>query len=154
MLEKALLIVSDKFHNFAERKDVITKSELYHLLQTGDVVLPSTRKIRLIPGQGFSQDSIDSILSLEKSAKNAGLFDFTLWHQLPQRASKQLTHKHKPENILISDPIRVNENTFDMSILIDEECEMMHDHQTGLHVQGMLLLEASRQGFLATNFYF
>jgi hypothetical protein len=40
-------------------------------------------------------------------------------------------------------------------MLIDEECEMMRDHQTGLHVQGMLLVEAARQAYLATmeSFY-
>jgi hypothetical protein len=37
-----------------------------------------------------------------------------------------------------------------MNVLIDENCEMMRDHQTGLHIQGMLLVEAARQAYLAT----
>lgn len=149
MLEKALLIVSDKFHNFAIHKNVITKSELYHLLNADNVALTETQKTRLIPGQGFSRAAISDILNLAETAKNAHLFDFSLWYRLPNRASKKLTHKHKPQNILVSVPIRQSDNQFNMNILIDEDCEMMHDHQTGLHVQGMLLLEASRQGYLA-----
>lgn len=149
MLDKALLIVSDKFHNFATRKDVITQSELYHLLSTDNAILPQTRNIRLIPGQGFSKDDIDDIIHLSKTSKNAHFFDFSLWYEIPERASQELTHKHKMENILISDPKRISDKCFNMSILIDENCEMMNDHQTGLHVQGMLLLEASRQGYLA-----
>jgi hypothetical protein len=149
MLDKALLIVSDQFHQFATRKDVMTTTQLYHLLNTEDVILPNTRSIRLIPGQGFSHNTITNLLNLAKTAKNAAHFDFSLWYNLPQRASKELTHKHKTENILVSTPTRASDTEFNMSILIDENCEMMNDHQTGLHVQGMLLLEASRQGYLA-----
>jgi hypothetical protein len=149
MLNKTLLIVSDKFHNFATRKDVITKSELYNLLQAENVVFPKKDPIYLIPGQGFSENDVKNILNLALSAKNASYFDFSMWQSLPKRASSQLTHKYKKENILISEPERVSCDEFSMNVLIDESCEMMRDHQTGLHVQGIILLEASRQGYLA-----
>ncbi len=149
MLDKTLLIVSDKFHNFATRKDVITKSELYNLLNSENVIFPGANKVRLIPGQGFSEEDINYILTLALSSKNSARFDFSMWYNMPKRASSELTHKHNKENILISEPNRLSEDEFSMSILIDESCEMMRDHQTGLHVQGILLLEASRQGYLA-----
>ncbi|ODS22784.1 hypothetical protein AB835_12185 [Candidatus Endobugula sertula] len=112
--------------------------------------LHHNKKIRLIPGQGFSDDAINSMLDLSKTVANASCFDFSLWNKLPKRASKKLTHKHKTENILISEPRQSSENEFLMEILIDEQGEMMRDHQTGLHVQGMLLVEAARQAYLAT----
>jgi hypothetical protein len=149
MLNKTLLIVSDKFHTFASRKDVITKSELYSLLQTKNVIFSKRDKIYLIPGQGFSENDVEGILNLALSAKNASHFDFSMWKSLPKRASSQLTHKYSKENILISEPERISCDEFSMDVLIDESCEMMRDHQTGLHVQGILLLEASRQGYLA-----
>ena len=149
MLNKTLLIVSDKFHNFASRKDVITRSEFYSLLQSKNVIFPKNDKIRLIPGQGFSENDVEYILKLALSTKNASHFDFSMWQRHPKRASSQLTHKHSQENILISEPERLSRDEFSMDILIDECCEMMRDHQTGLHVQGILLLEASRQGYLA-----
>jgi hypothetical protein len=149
MLEKTLLIVSDKFHHFTSRKDVITKAELYHLLTTENAIFSGAKKIRLIPGQGFSKDDVNNLLNMSKIARNASFFDFRLWRRLPERASKKITHKHKEENILISSPKRLSKDEFLSDILIDEECEMMNDHQTGLHVQGMILLEASRQAYLA-----
>ncbi len=150
MLPKTLLIVSDKFHNFATRPDVITISELYSLLSADNIKIPYSQKIILIPGQGFSRESINRVLALSVTAKNALSFNFNLWHKIPQRASSQLTHKHQEENILVSEPHRKSESTFEMDVLIDENCEMMRDHQTGLHIQGMLLVEAARQAYLAT----
>lgn len=38
-----------------------------------------------------------------------------------------------------------------MPLLIDERCELMADHQTGQHIQGMLLVEASRQAFIGVT---
>jgi hypothetical protein len=150
MLHKTLLIVSDKFHDFATRKDVITISELYNLLSSNNVSIPYSKKILLIPGQGFSEKQIEDILRLSSTTKNIASFDFSLWRNIPKRASTQLTHKQKKENILVSEPKRQSESIFNMNVLIDENCEMMRDHQTGLHIQGMLLVEAARQAYLAT----
>lgn len=150
MLEQIFLIVSDKFHNFATREDVITKSELYNLLDSESVIFPKKNIISLIPGQGFSEEDINNILKKSRTSKNSSHFDFSLWNNIPKRASKELTHKHNTENILISEPKRLTEDEFIMDVLIDENCEMMRDHQTGLHIQGMLLVEAARQAYLST----
>jgi hypothetical protein len=149
MINKTLLVVSDKFHHFSTRKDVITKSELHNLLNSKNIIFHKPTKTLLIPGQGFSEESSKDIKLLAYSSLNSAHFDFSMWDNMPKRASKQITHKYKDENILISDPHRQSTDSFSMNILINEDCEMMQDHQTGLHVQGILLLEASRQGFLA-----
>lgn len=150
MLHKTLLIVSDKFHDFANRNDVITISELYNLLSSKNITIPYKQKILLVPGQGFSEKQVKDILLLSRETNNTSSFDFSLWRNIPKRASTKLTHKQKIENILVSEPIRETESSFIMDVLIDENCEMMRDHQTGLHIQGMLLVEAARQGYLAT----
>ncbi len=46
---------------------------------------------------------------------------------------------------------KVNENLFSLPLLIDERCELMTDHQTGQHIQGMILVEACRQTFIAVT---
>ena len=150
MPHKTLLIVSDKFRDFATRKDVITISDLYNLLSSENIIIPYPQKVFLIPGQGFSEQQVNGILALASTKKNIASFDFSLWRKIPKRASTQLTHKQKTENILVSEPTRQSESTFNMDVLIDENCEMMRDHQTGLHIQGMLLVEAARQAYLAT----
>jgi hypothetical protein len=149
MLHKALLVVSDKFESFATRKDVITISALYNLLNANNISFTTLTKTRLIPGQGFSKKTLNEVLHMSKNSRNSNRFDFSMWYKIPIRASKALTHKHKDENILISDPQQSSFDTFSMNVLIDDQCEMMRDHQTGLHIQGVLLLEAARQGYLA-----
>jgi len=149
MLNKALLVVSDKFEKFATRKDVITISTLYNLLNADNISFSTPTKTHLIPGQGFSKETVNKVLDMYKNNKNHKNFDFSMWLKIPPRASKALTHKHKDENILISDPQQSSCETFSMDILIDDQCEMMRDHQTGLHIQGVLLLEAARQAYLA-----
>ncbi len=150
MLNKTLLIVSDKFHSFSNKNDVITISDLFNLLSSDTVLFPAPSKIRLVAGQGLNEKQLQEIIKLSTSNKNKVNFDSTLLHYVPKRASKQLTHKHQTENILVSEPLQVNANEFSMDVLIDENCEMMRDHQTGLHIQGMLLVEAARQAYLAT----
>jgi hypothetical protein len=149
MLEKTFLVVSDKFHHFATRKDVITKSQLCSLLFSENVIFTGSNKIHLIPGQGFSEKALNEIIESMHASKNARYLDFSMWHNAPKRASKQLTHKHNLENILISTPERQSDKVFVMDMLIDEECEMMRDHQTGLHIQGMILVEAARQASMS-----
>lgn len=71
------------------------------------------------------------------------------------RASRLQTHKHHIHNSIISHPARVGDNCFEAALLLDERCELMADHQTGQHIQGMILIEAARQLFLAvTEEYF
>jgi len=150
MLYKKILIVSDKFQEFADRNNVLTKSEFYNLINSDNIIFPKPSRILFIPGQGFSEIEVNNILKSGLSSKNSDNFDFSLWYNIPKRASKTLTHKHNIENILISEPKRVSSCEFDMDLLINENCEMMKDHQTGLHIQGILLIEAARQAYLAT----
>jgi len=154
MLSKTLLVVSDKFHHFAIKNDVITKSELCSLLCTDNLIFPESTKVHLILGQGFSDKALKHIINLLSTSKHSKYFDFKMLDFVPKRASKQLTHKHKAENILISQPQRQSESIFKMEMLIDEECEMMGDHQTGLHIQGMILVEAARQASMAVIEHF
>lgn len=150
MIRKTLLVISDKFENFTSQKDVITRSRLVHLLSADDVILPQQSRIQLVIGQGFSESAINELLEIAGHAKNRAYFDFSLCHDLPVRAQRRLTHKHNIENTLVSEPSKQSDTEFLMDLLIDEDCEMMRDHQTGLHIQGMLLVEAARQAYLAT----
>lgn len=149
MLNQALLVVSDKFSNFAIRKDIITISTLHNLLAENSIFLTKEKKITFIPGQGLNKETINFALEKMKKHRNFINFDLTVWSIASEKASSAITHKHKEENILISDPLIVSKNEFLMDILIDDNCELMRDHQTGLHIQGILLLEASRQSYIA-----
>ncbi len=52
---------------------------------------------------------------------------------------------------LISSPRRIEENVFEADMLVDDRNEILSDHLTGCHLQGMLLIEATRQMFIAVG---
>ncbi|MGE5545540.1 MAG: AfsA-related hotdog domain-containing protein [Solirubrobacterales bacterium] len=89
--------------------------------------------------------------SLAVRSPHAGEFDLDLWRARSPRADGRRSHKHQASNTVISAPRRLSEDTFELDLLVDEDCELMADHQTGQHLQGMLLIEAARQSFLAVT---
>lgn len=149
MNQRILLVVGDKFSAYVQGKDAITYSNLRGLLSLSIPMLPNQGRTVLVPGQGLSDAAVQQLRQDAAQSPNLGHFDFSLWHGLPTRAPATLTHKHRPENTLISTPVRMNADTFSMHLMIDEQCELMQDHQSGQHVQGMILIEAARQGMLA-----
>src|SRR5690625_6326666 len=48
-------------------------------------------------------------------------------------------------------PRCVTANTLVLHLIIDEDCELMNDHLSGQHVQGMVLIEAARQAMLVVT---
>ncbi|MDO3383097.1 AfsA-related hotdog domain-containing protein [Gilvimarinus algae] len=149
MNSRIMLVVGDKFASYAQGKDAITVSQLRGLLSFPAQFLPGQGRIKLIPGQGMGDQCIAKLLGEATHSPNREHFDFSLWHQLPKRASQALTHKHREENRLISEPRQLSEDVYELHLMIDEEGELMHDHQSGQHVQGMLLIEAVRQATVA-----
>lgn len=151
MNERIILAVGDKFAQFGIGKDVITLSQLKALLGLPKMLVVDTGRVIVVPGQGLGDDDVEEILALAARAPQCAHFDFDLWHRLPKRANRALSHKIRPENTLISDPRRVGEDVFELDLLIDEDCELMSDHQSGQHLQGMILVEAARQSLLAVT---
>ena len=151
MSERFILAVGDKFSHFGIGKDVITLSQLKAILGMPKMLIANTGRVIVIPGQGLGDDDVEDILSLAAGTPDCGHFDFSLWHRLPKRASRMLSHKVRPENTLISEPRQIDEDIFELDLLIDEDCELMSDHQSGQHLQGMILVEAARQSLLAVT---
>lgn len=151
MRAKIVLVVGDKFAKFAVGKDVITLTQLKAILSLPNFFRLEMCRIVLAPGQGLGDDDVQTVLSLAERTPHSEGIDFSLWRTVPKRASVELSHKHKPENILISSPQRVHDNAFVLDVLIHQDCELMSDHQTGQHLQGMILLEAARQSLLAVT---
>ena len=71
------------------------------------------------------------------------------------RATRRLAHKNRAENIVISAPCKISDRSFEMDLFFSSQNEFFLDHMTGMHIQGMALVEAARQSFLAvTEAYF
>lgn len=150
MHNRILLVVGDKFANYVKGKEAVTLSQLRGLLSLS-IPLPNQGVTLLVPGQGLGDESVAELLKEAAASPNLAFFDFSLWHNLPRRAARAITHKHFPANTLISEPRQLAEDLFELHLMIDEDCELMNDHQSGQHVQGMILIEAARQVIVAVT---
>lgn len=149
MFERLLLVVGNKFASFATGADVVTLSQACDLIDMPHVTGSGSGRIVLLPGQGLGDRALAGLLERVARSPYGRHFDVEALRRRPVRASRRLSHKHRAENTLISEPRRLAENLFEMDLLIDEEGELMCDHQTGQHVQGMVLFEAARQAIMA-----
>jgi hypothetical protein len=151
MNNRILLVVGDKFASYVKNKDAITVSQLRGLLSLPVHMLPGQSRTVLVPGQGMGDECVRQLLQDASGSPNICHFDFSLWHNLPQRAPSKLSHKSNSRNTLISTPRQLTEDTFELHLMIDENCELMSDHLSGQHIQGMVLIEAARQAMLAVT---
>ncbi|MDP1217553.1 AfsA-related hotdog domain-containing protein, partial [Klebsiella pneumoniae] len=60
-------------------------------------------------------------------------------------------HKRKKANILITSPEKRDEDNYCARLILQDASELLCDHQTGQHIQGMVLIEAARQTIIATS---
>lgn len=134
------LVIGNRFETFANVSGAVCAQTAIDRLIKG-----SARD--MVVGQGVSDQDADVIAILgaavgrrvERGAKD------------PRRAGRAICHKHLAKNQLISCPRRVEENVFEADMLVDDRNEILSDHLTGCHLQGMLLIEATRQMFIAVG---
>jgi hypothetical protein len=151
---KTVFVVGNKFRDFCCNDGVITIGELGEMARTStfDRLAHGSR---LVAGQGVRDAELLATCDLAHHALAARGIDIQPMLSRSVRASRLQTHKHHIHNSIISHPARVGDNCFEAALLLDERCELMADHQTGQHIQGMILIEAARQLFLAvTEEYF
>lgn len=105
----------------------------------------------------YTQQGVDfRSLSAAVNAFNASIgptgnqFHLSLGSCAP-RATRRLAHKARAENIIISAPRRIDEDSFEMDLCFSSHNEFFLDHMTGMHIQGIVLIEAARQAFLAVT---
>jgi hypothetical protein len=151
---KTVFIVGNKFREFSRNDGVITIGEFAEMARTSTFDSLAIGS-RLVAGQGVREAELQAIHDQARWALSARDIDIGPALRRGARASRLQTHKHRIQNVIISHPIRVDEHNFEALLLLDERSELMTDHQTGQHIQGMILIEAARQLFLAvTEEYF
>lgn len=147
---RIVFVVGDRFTSFGSQTGVITVSKLFDALNgLGDAyILPD---VHYIPAQGLSNATIRAVAGLAE-ARQLGPW-FSTWEARAGRpkAGRALSHKAQLQNVLVSVPRRLADHCFEVDMDIDDKNELMLDHVTGKHVQGMVLIEACRQTFLSVT---
>ncbi|WP_406184866.1 AfsA-related hotdog domain-containing protein [Streptomyces sp. NBC_01006] len=154
-----LFLVGDVFAEFAHHEGVFTVSQLARLIRNGtfpdgpDSAVDADADadadgVRVSVGQGVSLFDVQFI---RDTLARRGLADLVVIDDqaLHTRAGREIAHKHRPENVLISAPRPVGADWYEADLLVDGDNEVMSDHLTGQHMQGMLATEAGRQMFIA-----
>jgi len=141
-----LIVVGDRFVGFAHDDNVYTVSQartyLARLRQQED---SSPLTVRF--GQGVSDYEYEL---LAEDVERLGLHGRVLFDWAPVTlASRREVHKHNQSNVLIAD-LHKSGDSYHATLRLHNDNELLLDHQTGLHVQGMVATEAARQMFLAT----
>lgn len=144
---QSVLIVGDRFAEFGALNGAITVSRFAAMLDGN--ALNTDIPERLIVGQGVSECWR---AYLRERVKTRGLqVELAEEPGAGPRTGRRFAHKHRRHNILITDPIQLGVQHYHCHLIVDDECELMADHTTGCHLQGMLLIEAARQSFLAVT---
>lgn len=139
MKRPTILVVGDIFGDFATHCHAITHKDVNSVLSMENLSDSS-----FLLGQGLSTEqarAADEFLSSRGARPING--------NVPLRADGSLSHKRKEQNTLIGIPYLVGGAIYSAPMLVDARSELMSDHQTGLHLQGMLQVEAYRQFMLA-----
>lgn len=134
------LVVGDLFSEFASDSRVLNSSEFLRRLEVND--LPAQDSF--VIGQGVSA----KLLSRIRPALDAS--DAANRVAVPaEPAPTGLTHKRETGNVLITAPRLVAPQCYQFTLTSGEQLDRLSDHVTGLHIGGMVLLEAARQCVVA-----
>lgn len=145
MNELKIIIIGNRLIEFANNKNILIFDQFSYLLDIESKLINSQNNYLINIGQGLNSQQINDIRKKIKQLDLSHRFHLTgaLAHAIP--ASSELTHKLKSQNSMISEPYRLSASQFKSYLLLDEACAEMSDHITGQHIQGMVLIEASRQ---------
>jgi acyl-CoA thioesterase FadM len=146
MWKEQYILVGDLFESFANHsEEVLTRSAFYQKLENETI---SLEHVQLWLGQGVHRRDIE--LLIESTHNPLDAFEIFGSDVLP-RANRNRTHKHRTQNVLVSTARKVGSKQYELMLALDEANEFLDDHMSGLHVQGMALVEASRQAFLSVT---
>ncbi|MFI7386445.1 AfsA-related hotdog domain-containing protein [Streptomyces sp. NPDC049813] len=143
-----LLLVGDRFAGFTAQDGVQTVTQLIDGLRQGRYD-HGHGPIRIRAGQGVTAEDHRAVRDAFVRRGRAGDLDFP--YAEPALANRGEAHKHRAANTLVADLRRADELTFTAALRLHDDNEILLDHQTGEHVQGMVAVEAARQMFLAVS---
>src|SRR3989442_1347285 len=142
---RTVLLVGDRFAGFAVQDHVLTVAQFLAELS---LIGPGER-IRVQAGQGVTTDEWESVHAETVRLGLGGQVEFRLTP--PTLAGQAEVHKRLSQNALIADLREARDGLFTAALRLHNDNELLIDHQTGQHVQGMVAIEAARQMFLAVS---
>ncbi|MDJ0465895.1 AfsA-related hotdog domain-containing protein [Streptomyces sp. H27-C3] len=145
---QSIVLVGDRFVGFAVQENVFTVSQLVEDLQHGAYASEGD-PVLIESAQGVSEADVFLIV---EELRHLGLDERIQIRLQPSTLSGAgEVHKRLVVNALIADLYQVSDVLYGAGLRVHNDNELLLDHQTGQHVQGMVAVEASRQMFLAVT---
>lgn len=147
-----IVVVGDHFKKFAsDKQHVMTISELERDIWQG--MAPGQHEI--VIGQGVEHDRFVGLVNLMERRRKGGVRVQNMAQILDQcdPLHQRSVHKHRRENVLITKPAAQPDGTYCAQLSICDSGELLNDHATGQHIQGIVLTEAGRQMLISTSEY-
>ncbi|WP_043658773.1 AfsA-related hotdog domain-containing protein [Nocardia thailandica] len=145
-LATTFAVVADRFLGITTDDRVHTVSGLVALLRGGRF-RATAAELTVYLGQGVTRHDLDYIEHV--AAIHAPRARFRVVGEIAEPAARHHVHKYQDSNVLLAGLRREAENVFRADLRVDGDNELLLDHQTGEHVQGIVVIEAVRQLFLA-----
>jgi A-factor biosynthesis hotdog domain len=143
---RAVFLVGDRFSRFAAHEQIVTVGSFLTAARSGDYDDLSTPLVLRV-GQGVDDEDLAQVAAAAERIGRARVI--LIPHEAGPLPPARHVHKKTPQNVLISEIERVGDDTFHAALRIHNDNELLLDHQSSLHVQGMVAIEAARQMFLA-----
>jgi hypothetical protein len=140
-MDSVVYVVGNKFEKFAAGQ-CLTFSSFQSLPLD---VLSKIKK--LVLGQGLGRPEWEAI---ERTIREAHLHhEIEVEEYISRKIGASVVHKKQDENVMISLPQQLDDGSFVTHLIVDEKCAELSDHVTGIHMQGILFVEAARQAMYA-----
>ncbi|MFF2085189.1 AfsA-related hotdog domain-containing protein [Nocardia sp. NPDC058176] len=140
------VVVADRFLGISKDDRVHTVSGLVALLRSGRFHAADA-ELAVHLGQGITRHDLDYLEHV--AAIHAPQARLRVVGEIAEPARRHHVHKYQDSNVLLAGLVREDENLFRADLRLDGDNELLLDHQTGEHVQGIVVIEAVRQLFLA-----
>jgi hypothetical protein len=138
-----VVVVADRFARFARGDRVLTMSDLLALLTDGGPEVAGGHWVVHL-GQGVDAADFDLIETVRGRSDAA----VCLADPEPVRVAPEppgIVHKDRPENVLLAGVHHPAATRCRAGLRIHRDNELVLDHHTGEHVQGIVIIEAMRQ---------
>lgn len=138
-----VVVVADRFARFARGDRVFTMSGLLTFMTSGGPDVEGCHWI-VHPGQGIDGTDRDLLeAAADKTGGVVGLVDPAAFGPVP--VAPEVVHKHRQENVLLAGVHSPEATLCQAGLRIHRDNELVLDHHTGEHVQGIVIIEAMRQ---------
>jgi len=144
-----IFVVGDKFKCFMTNENIVGVSRLQAMVND-KAIDPALDPCEIYIGQGVCEIQMKKIFNAIKENNLDEKIKLILPHYY-HKSSRSLTHKHRNENIMISEPVQIAHSVYRCNLMLNDSCAEMSDHVTGHHIQGMVVIEAARQMVLAIS---